>query len=291
MTGRIFKGVGGLYIVQHENDLYECKAKGIFRSRGITPLVGDYVEIYVIDEEQKTGRIDEIIERKNSIYRPLAANVDQALVFFAAIDPEPNLNLLDRFLITMSQQSVETVICFNKTDKVDEKQIDALRKTYEKSGYRILFTSVLEEEGIDTIKSVLQGKTTILAGPSGVGKSTLTNSIQNIVFMQTGVLSEKIKRGKHTTRHSELIYIEKDTYIIDTPGFTSLYLKDIEKEELKFFFEEFEQYSEKCRYKGCLHIGETDCGVKQALDEGLISRSRYDNYRLLYEELKNTKKY
>ena len=143
----------------------------------------------------------------------------------------------------------------------------------------------------DVNLNIQKGEFVCILGSSGVGKSTLTNSIQNIVFMQTGVLSEKIKRGKHTTRHSELIYIEKDTYIIDTPGFTSLYLKDIEKEELRFFFEEFEQYSEKCRYKGCLHIGETDCGVKQALDEGLISRSRYDNYRLLYEELKNTKKY
>lgn len=291
MVGRILKGVGGLYIVQHDKDLYECKAKGIFRSRGITPLVGDYVELYVIDEEQKTGRIDEIVKRKNSIYRPLAANIDQALVFFAAIDPEPNLNLLDRFLITMSQQNVETVICFNKTDKVDATQVNRLEKIYEKSGYRTLFVSVLEDDGVDEIKAILRGKTTILAGPSGVGKSTLTNSIQNMVFMQTGALSEKIKRGKHTTRHSELICIEKDTYIIDTPGFTSLYLKDIEKEELKFFFEEFEQYSDECRYNGCLHIGETDCGVKRAVEEGLISCGRYENYKLLYEELKNTKKY
>lgn len=292
MQGKITKGIAGFYYVHTEgNSLYECKAKGSFRKEKIKPLVGDDVEIEILDEEKKIGNIRKILPRTNELIRPAVSNINQALVIFAAAKPEPNFNLLDRFLISMAREGVETVICFNKMDTISETDKEDLAKIYENSGCRVIFASVQEENGIDTIKEILRGKTTVLAGPSGVGKSSLINRLKPEAKMETGSISRKIERGRHTTRHSELFYLEEHTYIMDTPGFSSLYLGEMEKEELKEYFKEFAPFEEECRFGGCSHIGERDCSVKEALKDGKISQIRYDNYVLLYQELKDRKKY
>ena len=292
MEGKIIKGIAGFYYVHVvDHGLYECKAKGIFRKRKIKPLIGDNVEIVVLDEEEKKGNIVEILPRKNELIRPAVSNIDQAMVIFAAAEPNPNLNLLDRFLLLMGKQEVPVIICFNKKDIVETAEQEILYKTYEKCGYKILFTSTYTEEGIDDVRNLLDGKTTVLAGPSGVGKSSLMNLLQPNANMETGEISEKIKRGRHTTRHSEIIHIEGNTYVMDTPGFSSIWIDQFEKEELKNYFTEFLEFEEECKFQGCLHINEPICGVKKALEEEKISKTRYDNYVNLYEELKEKRKY
>lgn len=290
MQGKIIKGIAGFYYVQTKNGVYECKAKGSFRNRKLKPYVGDNVEITVLNEETKKGNLDEILERKNFLIRPAVANVDQTLVIFAAAKPDPNLNLLDRFLIMMEQKDIPVVLVFNKKDAAEQEKLAELARIYENCGYQVLSVSALQEDGISEIKEILKGKTSTVAGPSGVGKSSIINLLQSDIQMETGDISEKIERGKHTTRHSELIAIEEETYIFDTPGFSSLYVTDMEKEDLKDYFPEFAQYEEECRFLGCVHVNEPVCGVKDALKEGKISQSRYDNYKLLYEELKENEK-
>ncbi len=292
IEGKIIKGIAGFYYVSvDELGIYECKAKGIFRNNNVKPLVGDNVYIDIIDEKEKKGNIIQILERQNELIRPQVANVDQALVIFAAADPAPNLNLLDRFLIMMVKQDVKTYVCFNKSDIVMDENLKTLGEHYKKASYDVLFTSTYTNDGINEIKDLLLGKTTVVAGPSGVGKSSIINLIYPCANMETGSISEKIKRGKHTTRHSELFLIDDHTFIMDTPGFSSLFVNDLEKEELKDYFPEFTQYEEMCRFIGCMHLNEPDCGVKKALEDGLISNVRYNNYKELYEELKNQKKY
>lgn len=292
MKGKIVKGIAGFYYV-HVVDygLYECKAKGIFRKRKIKPLIGDNVQIDVIDEKEKTGNIVEILPRENELIRPAVSNIDQAMVIFAAAEPNPNFNLLDRFLLLMGKQDVPVIICFNKRDIVEKEELELLYHTYEKCGYEILFTSTYTEEGIEQVRDKLKGKTTVLAGPSGVGKSSMMNLLQPKANMETGEVSEKIKRGRHTTRHSEIIHIEGNTYVMDTPGFSSIWIDQFEKEELKDYFTEFLEFEAECKFKGCVHINEPICGVKRALEEGKISRIRYENYVNLYEELKEKRKY
>lgn len=292
MTGKIIKGIAGFYYVHDRvSKVYECKAKGIFRNRKLKPLVGDDVEFTVLDEKEQTGNIVDILERKNQLIRPAVANIDQAMIVFAVTDPEPNLNLLDRFLIAMEMQNVPVVICFNKKDLGTEEKISALRAVYEAAGYPVYLTDAKSGEGLSEIKALLRGKTTALAGPSGVGKSSLTNEIQPEAGMETGTISEKIKRGRHTTRHSELFFVEQDTFVMDTPGFSSIYVEELKPEELSFYFPEFEPFVPECRFLGCVHVGERECGVKTAVKEGKIAKSRYENYRLIYEELKNKRRY
>ena len=292
MQGKIIKGMAGFYYVHVvESGLYECKAKGIFRKEKMKPLVGDIVEIDILDETEKKGNITEIIERKNELIRPAVANIDQALVVFAVTKPKPHFNLLDRFLIMMESKDIPVVLCFNKKDIATEPEIQELKDIYEKCGYQIVFTSALEEENTEELKDLLHGKTTAIAGPSGVGKSSLINIFQPNANMETGSISEKIERGKHTTRHSELIWIEDNTYIMDTPGFSSLYTNEFEKEELKYYFTEFSEYEGQCRFLGCDHIHEPGCAVKQALDEGKIHPVRYTNYLEMYNELKEKRRY
>ena len=292
MQGKIIKGIAGFYYVHVvESGLYECKAKGIFRKEKMKPLVGDIVEIDILDETEKKGNITEIIERKNELIRPAVANIDQVLVVFAVTKPKPHFNLLDRFLIMMESKDIPVVLCFNKKDIATEPEIQELKDIYEKCGYQIVFTSALEEENTEELKDLLHGKTTAIAGPSGVGKSSLINIFQPNANMETGSISEKIERGKHTTRHSELIWIEDNTYIMDTPGFSSLYTNEFEKEELKYDFTEFSEYEGQCRFLGCDHIHEPGCAVKQALDEGKIHPVRYTNYLEMYNELKEKRRY
>ena len=292
MTGKIIKGIAGFYYVNNgENKVYQCKAKGVFRNRKIKPLVGDDVEFSVLDEETMEGNIDEILPRKNELIRPAAANVDQALVLFALTHPAPNLNLLDRFLVMMSMEDIPVKLCFNKQDLGDEALMDQYRSIYEAAGYPVYFISAREETGIEQVRSLLRGKTTVLAGPSGVGKSSLTNRIQPEADMETGDISRKIERGKHTTRHSELFYVEEDTYLMDTPGFSSLMLPEMEKEDLQNYFPDFTPFEPFCRFQGCLHDKEPDCGIKEALAEGKISERRYQSYLEMLEELKDRRKY
>ena len=292
MQGKIVKGISGFYYVSVEGSgIYECKAKGAFRKQKMKPLVGDNAEIVSIDEEDRIGNVVEILERKNELIRPAVANVDMALVIFATKKPQPNFNLLDRFLCMMEYQKVPVTICFNKADMVSQQEKQELRAIYEPAGYNIIFTSAKENQGIEELRALLEGKTTTVAGPSGVGKSSLVNCLQDNIQMETGKISSKIDRGKHTTRHSEIIPICDGTYIVDTPGFSSMDVPGFEKEDLWTCYPDFAEYEPYCRFQGCSHINEPDCGVKDALKQGKISRIRYDNYILLYEELKNIRKY
>ncbi len=292
MQGKIMKGIAGFYYVHvPEMGTYECKAKGIFRKDNKKPLVGDNVELQILDEHAMLGNIESILSRKNSLIRPAVANIDQAMVIFSIARPEPSFNLLDRFLITMKQQQIPCIICFNKEDIASLHEKEKLVLEYASCGSKLLFASAKEESGIDEIKKCLKGKTTTVAGPSGVGKSSIINCLQLGVSMETGAISNKIDRGKHTTRHSQLIAIEKDTYIMDTPGFSSLSINEIEKNELCQYYPEFLLYEANCRFQGCAHIHEPVCGVKEALSEGKISQTRYDNYCVLYEELNDKRRY
>lgn len=292
MQGKIMKGIAGFYYVYAEDGgIYECKAKGIFRKDNQKPLVGDDVEITVLDQEKKEGNIIRILPRRNSLIRPAVANVDQAFVIFAVESPKPNFMLLDRFLIMMEREEIPVIICFNKIDLVGREELQYLADTYEGCGYRVIFSSAGNGEGIEEIRQALQGKTTVVSGPSGVGKSSLTNLMQGEVQMETGEISRKLKRGRHTTRHSQVIPVSGDTYLLDTPGFTSLYLTDMEEQELKDYFREFREYEGKCRFQGCRHIHEPGCAVKEALENKKISSLRYEDYLVLYEELKEKRRY
>ena len=292
MRGKIIKGIAGFYYIYAEDgQVYECKVKGIFRKDNQKPLVGDNVEISILDENEKEGSVTAILPRKNSLIRPAVANVDQAFVIFAMENPKPNYMLLDRFLIMMEQQGIPAVVCFNKKDLGTEEELDFLYRTYTQCGYRVILSSALKGEGISEIHEILRGKTTVVAGPSGVGKSSLTNSLQGEIQMETGEISKKLKRGKHTTRHSQVIPVGEDTFLVDTPGFSSLYLTDMEEQELKNYFPEFREYEEECRFQGCRHIHEPGCAVKEALEADKISRLRYEDYLALHQELKEKRRY
>lgn len=292
MQGKIVKGISGFYYVHVVGTgIYECKAKGAFRNQKIKPLVGDNVEIAVIDEENKKGNVEAILLRKNELIRPAVSNIDMALVIFAAAKPDPNFNLLDRFLCMMEYQKVPVTICFNKCDLITEEQKKELEDIYKPAGYDVIFTSAKKGINLDGLKDLLKGKTTTVAGPSGVGKSSLINQLQDTVYMETGSISEKIERGKHTTRHSEIIPLGEEAYIMDTPGFSSMDVPGFEKENLWTCYPEFLEYEPYCKFQGCSHINEPSCGVKDALAEGKISQIRYDNYVLLYNEMKQIKKY
>ncbi|MGN0426554.1 MAG: ribosome small subunit-dependent GTPase A [Agathobacter sp.] len=294
MQGKIMKGISGFYYVYVAGTgIYECKAKGAFRKDGIKPLIGDQVEITETQDSEieLTGNVDHILPRKNVLIRPAVANIDMALVIFAAAKPEPNFNLLDRFLCMMEFQKVPVTICFNKCDLISEEEKERLRQIYKASGYPVLFTSTKTGENMETLKACLKGKTTTVAGPSGVGKSSIINCLQSNLHMETGDISAKIERGKNTTRHSQIVPIMEDTFIMDTPGFSSMDAPGMEKEDLWKCYPEFLPFEPYCRFQGCSHVNEPDCGVKEALSAGKISKIRYENYVLIYNEMKNMRKY
>ncbi|BDF34932.1 putative ribosome biogenesis GTPase RsgA [Lachnospiraceae bacterium] len=292
MRGKIIKGIAGFYYVHVvESGVYECKAKGIFRKEKIKPLVGDDVEIEVLNGQEKTGNIETVYPRRNELVRPAVANIDQALVVFAVTRPSPHFNLLDRFLVMMQSKDIPVILCFNKEDIATDPQIKELREIYARCGCPLLFTSARSGQNLDQLGEVLKGRTTAIAGPSGVGKSSIINILQPEANMETGAISSKIERGKHTTRHTELFPVGDDAYIMDTPGFSSLYVNDFEKEELKRYFPEFAPFEGTCRFHGCDHIHEPGCGVKEALEKGLIHQVRYKSYMEMYEELKNKRRY
>lgn len=286
MQGKIIKGIAGFYYVDSHDGVFQCKAKGIFRNKSIKPLVGDNVEFEITHEEDKEGNITEILERDNELIRPAVANIDQAMIVFALKAPNPNVNLLDKLLVCMEYQNIETIICFNKTDIADKDFAEELASIYRNAGYKVLFTSATENEGVEEVKKALKGKSTVFAGPSGVGKSSMLNAIKEDAVMETGDISEKIGRGKHTTRHSEIFKTDDDTYVFDTPGFGSVFIPGMTKERLEDCFPEFSLYTNECRFIGCAHINEPDCAVKDALVENKIAESRYESYKAFYEELK-----
>ncbi len=292
MIGKITKGIAGFYYVHGEDGiLYECKAKGIFRKDGIKPLVGDNVGISVLDEEKKLGNLEEILPRTSELLRPAAANIDLVFVVFAAAKPAPNFNLLDRFLIRMGLEKIPVAVGFNKCELVTEEQLSFMKEVYASAGYPVYCFSVKEQKGLKELDALFQGKTTALAGPSGVGKSSLMNYLCPQAEMETGDVSRKIERGRHTTRHAELFVLHRDTYVMDTPGFSSLYVNEIEAQDLWMYFPEMTEAEKECRFTGCCHMEEPDCGVKSRVASGVIAKQRYESYRQLYTELSNIKRY
>ncbi|MBS4539742.1 ribosome small subunit-dependent GTPase A [Clostridium sp. D2Q-11] len=290
LEGIIIKGIGGLYYVKTDKGLYECKARGLFRKDKIKPLVGDKVLIELNDIDDM-GYIMEIKERDTVLIRPPVANVNQVIIVFALKDPSPNLWLLDRFLILAEKENLDAVICFNKIDLLEKDELEKINNIYNNSGYEIINTSTKQEEGIEELKKVLKDKISVFAGPSGVGKSSLLNTIQPNLKLQTGEISEKTKRGKHTTRSSQLMELYFGGWVVDTPGFSSLDINFIEENELQDYFPEILEYSVDCKFNDCKHYKEPKCGVKDALEEGKISEERYNNYLMFLDEIKNFRRY
>lgn len=289
--GRLIKGIGGFYYVYIDGVTYECKARGIFRKKKITPCIGDYVVIDVIDEDKRLGVIEEILERKNEMIRPAVSNIDQAIIVFSLINPDINIMLLDRFTVLAESKDLEIVICLNKTDLLDEESyLQQLKSIYTNTGYKIITTSAKKEQNLSKILDLLNNKTTVFAGPSGVGKSSILKILSNR-DLATGDVSKKTGRGKHTTRHAELIKINEGGWVVDTPGFSSLDLGQIDEVDLASYFPEFDEFMEECRFVSCCHINEPNCSVKEALEEGKISSSRYENYKLFLQEIKESRRY
>lgn len=290
-TGIILKGIGGFYYVKTCDGVYECKARGVFRKDDLTPLPGDRVNISVIEKEKMTGSIDEILPRDSQLVRPAVANVDQIIVVIAVKSPSPDFILLDKLLIAAEINGVAPIICINKADLDVDGEHHKIIEAYEKTGYKIVLTSAKMDLGFDELKELLTGHITTFAGQSGVGKSTMLNKVMQSMVMETGEISMKIERGRHTTRHAELIELESGGFVVDTPGFSSFELKDIKHDELELFYPEFGQYRNKCRFTGCSHISEPECSIKEALNAGLISYERYTRYVQFYNELRQINPY
>lgn len=290
LEGIIIKGIGGFYYIKTELGILECKARGKFRKEKLTPAVGDRVCVSVVDEAEMTGSLDEILPRKNEFIRPPVANIDQMIITLAVQDPMPNLFLVDKLTVTALAAGVECVICINKID-LDDQKADELCQIYQTTGFRVILSSSVDGTGTDELRGVLQDKVTALAGNSGVGKSSILNGIDSRFQLETGTVSDKIKRGRHTTRHTELFELDFGGYVFDTPGFGSFEVEEIRDSELEFLFPEFSPYLGTCRFQGCRHISEPDCAVKQALADGAVSVSRYESYQELYNKLKDIKEW
>lgn len=287
---KILKGIGGFYYVKCDGveDVVECKARGKFRNLSLKPYVGDDVDVEISGDGK--GSILDIHPRKNCFIRPPVANIDRLVIVCSCHNPEPDFGFIDKMLVICASKNVEAIICLNKTDLATEEEIDKLASVYEKIGITVIRTSYTSSEGTSALKDMLKNKITAFSGFSGVGKSTLLNSILGITELETGEVSKKIGRGRHTTRHVELMDF-CDGYLIDTPGFGSLEIGDIEPEELKVFFPEFEKYECECRFPDCMHLGTKFCGVYDAVSSGEIDVSRYENYKNFYKFLKDKKEW
>lgn len=287
--GVIVKGIGGFYYVDTGDGIFECRARGKFRIQNITPLIGDRVEIDG-DTASLKGYIINILERKNQLVRPTVANIDQAIIVFAAKRPDINMVLMQKFLVYAEYKRLDVLVCINKIDLDEQEEYLKVVEMLESIPYRVISTSVKEEVGVGQLAEQLIGKTSVFAGPSGAGKSSLLNRIQPGLELKTGDLSKKIDRGTHTTRHAELIKLENGGMVTDTPGFTSLDISEIEFSRLESCFPEFERYKE-CYFPNCAHDREPDCGIKEAVESGKISRIRYDFYLSLMNELKESRRF
>ncbi|MEG0277520.1 MAG: ribosome small subunit-dependent GTPase A [Coprobacillus sp.] len=283
--GQIIKALSGFYYVEVDNVIYQCRARGKFRKDEIVPLVGDFCEFTI--ENGNEGYVRKILERKNQLIRPPICNIDQALLVFSAKEPEMNTLLLNRFLVLIEHFDIEPIICISKMDLVCEKNIYEIMEQYEKSGYKIVYVSSKKNQGIDEIKMIFKDKTTVITGQSGVGKSSLLNALDIHLNIDTNEISKSLGRGKHTTRHVELLKMY-DGYVADTPGFSSLEL-NLEPIEVAHSYHDFDKLSQDCKFRGCLHDSEPHCAVKQAVDDGLISKERYEHYLVFLKEVKELK--
>ncbi len=283
--GIILRGVGGLYIVKCSTGEYSCRARGLFRNSGQKPLPGDHVDFTITDEINMEGYLKSIHARKNSLTRPAVANVDLAFIIISIINPEPDLLLADKLLCIFESKGIEPVICINKADLAVESDIKLVSQQFEKAGYEVIVTDAKAGIGIEQIERDIAGRVCIFAGQSGVGKSTILNRFIGSEVMETGILSRKINRGKHTTRHSQFVEVSGG-YIVDTPGFSNLDTGLIVPGELKNLYKEFPGLAENCRFAGCMHLNEPDCAVKEAAADGLISQSRLERYVKIYSQAK-----
>lgn len=290
IPGLIIKGIGGFYYVKTESGVYECKARGIFRKDSFTPLPGDKVSISITDEEKKIGSIEEISPRESQLIRPAVANVNQIAIVIAVKSPQPDFTLLDKLLITIEKKGLSAVVCINKIDLDEKAEYEKIIKAYEKAMYKVIALSCVNGTGFDELDSALKNKTTVFAGQSGVGKSTILNKVLDSYVMKTGSISEKIERGKHTTRHAELIELKSGGFVVDTPGFSSFEISGIETNELQNFYPEFREYIGMCKFTGCMHISEPNCEVKAALERDEIDSGRYMRYVEFYKILKENQK-
>lgn len=291
IEGIITKGVGGNYYVDIGNKIIECRARGLFRLKNIKPLVGDIVLIRITEEDENSGYIEEIKDRTNEIKRPPVANAQQLLIIFAVKNPEPSFLLLDKLLIAAEVNNLKPVICFNKADLADEEQKENILNILKNTGYKIIFTSKYNEDSLIELKNILKDKLNVFSGPSGVGKSSIMNAVQPDFILKTGEISEKLKRGKHTTRHAEIYKLSFGGYAVDTPGFSSFELEGIDEYDLKNYYPEIVKYDEGCKFLDCLHNKEPNCAIKEAVSNNLISQTRYNNYIKLLEQIKSNKPY
>lgn len=291
IEGIITKGVGGNYYVDIGNKIIECRARGLFRLKNIKPLVGDFCFIRITEEDENTGYIEEIKERTNEIKRPPVANVQQLVIIFSIKNPQPSFLLLDKLLIAAKSNNLQPVICINKSDLVNEEEKENIISIFKNTGYKIIFTSKYDEDSLRNLKDILKDKLNVFSGPSGVGKSSLMNAIEPGFYLEIGEISEKSKRGKHTTRHAEIFKLSFGGYVVDTPGFSSFELEGIDEYSLKNYYPEIVKYDEGCKFLDCLHYKEPDCVIKEAVNNGLISEARYNNYIKLLEQIKSNKPY
>ena len=291
IEGIITKGVGGNYYVDIGNKIIECRARGLFRLKNIKPLVGDIVLIRITEEDENSGYIEEIKDRTNEIKRPTVANAQQLIIIFAVKNPEPSFLLLDKLLIAAEVNNLKPVICFNKADLADEEQKENILNILKNTGYKIIFTSKYNEDSLIELKNILKDKLNVFSGPSGVGKSSIMNAVQPDFILKTGEISEKLKRGKHTTRHAEIYKLSFGGYAVDTPGFSSFELEGIDEYNLKNYYPEIVKYDEGCKFLDCLHNKEPNCAIKEAVSNNLISQTRYNNYIKLLEQIKSNKPY
>lgn len=291
LEGIIIKGISGFYYVEVGEEIYECKARGLFRKKKITPLVGDKVAISLKEDEEKKGMIEEIHKRTSELVRPPIANIEKVLITFAIKEPTPNMILLDRFIVFSEMENLEVVIILSKTDLDENREVTTrIQEEFENIGYKVIPVSVETGENLEAILEEMEDSISVFAGQSGVGKSSIINAIAPGFELKTAEISRKLGRGKHTTRHAELYKIGKNAIIADTPGFSSFELTDIEPEELKEYYIEFGKF-EGCRFGSkCIHKNEPSCRVKEAVEEGLISKRRYESYLHLLEEINDSKK-